>query len=74
MNISDGSSPVWTVSYQEEFDRQRAEQAVMQYYRYRGVWAGVFIMDSILQLISEKLSDRSYRLKVEYHYTPPVTA
>ena len=70
INISDGFSQVWTVNYQEEFDRQRAEKAVMQYYRIRGEWAGIFRMDSIHQLIPEKLGDRSYRLKVEYHYTP----
>ena len=70
MDIADGSSPVWPVNYQEEFDRQRAGQAVTQFYGTRGEWAGVFVMDSILQLIPEKLGDRSYRLKVEYHYTP----
>jgi hypothetical protein len=70
MEITDGTSPVWTVEYEEELDIPRAEQAVMSFYRTRGEWAGVFVMDSILRIKPEKLSDRSYILNVEYHYTP----
>jgi len=70
MEIADGSSPVWTVKYEEELDITRAQQAVMSFYRTRGEWAGIFVMDSIIRIKLEKLNDRSYTLNVEYHYTP----
>jgi hypothetical protein len=70
MEIADGSSPVWTVNYEEPFDLERAKQAVIFFYQTRGVWAGVFVMDSIIRINYQKLNDRSYTLNVEYHYTP----
>ena len=70
MEIADGSSPVWTVNYEEALDIPRVQQAIMSFYRTRGEWAGVFVMDSIIRIKPEKLNDRSYTLNVEYHYTP----
>lgn len=71
VDIADGSSPTWPVNYQEEeLEASRVQQAVMSFYRTRGEWAGVFIMDSIVRFKSEKLGDHTYRIDVEYHYTP----
>ncbi len=70
MEIADGSSPVWTVTYEDPLNIPRAQQAVMSFYRTRGEWAGIFVMDSIIRIKPERLNDRTYTLNVEYHYTP----
>ncbi len=71
LDMSDGVNKYFSVpSTIGGLDEAKIRTAIISYYNSSGVWAGIFRLDTILRTRFERISDNSYIVHAEYHYTP----